>query len=138
MEDLDEVKTALFQDVDCVHLRVTSLEEGLNFYGDKLGLKLLWRTNMACGLGTESGSTEIVLSAEDLVMVDMKVENVEQALETFLAAGGKVEEGPFSIDIGKCAIVVDPFGNRYCILDDSNGTYDTAEDGSVSGVSRKE
>jgi len=137
MKDFEESRSALFQDVDCVHLRVTSLEEGLEFYRAKLGLKLLWQTDMACGLGTESGSTEIVLSAEDLVMVDMKVKDVEQALKTFLAAGGKVEDGPFDIDIGKCAVVADPFDNRYCILDDTNGTYDTNEDGSVSGVSKK-
>lgn len=137
MADQNKATTPLFQDVDCVHLRVPSLEKGILFYRDKLGLKLLWRTDAACGLGTECGSTEIVLSTEDLVTVDMKVEKLDEALKKITMAGGKVEDGPFDIDIGKCAVVADPFGNRYCILDSRNGTYDTNDDGSVSGVSKK-
>lgn len=92
------LKQTLFENVDCIHLRVTSLEEGLKFYCDKLGMKMLWRTDMACGLGTESGST----------------------------------------DIGQCAVVADPWGNKYCLLDTTKGTYDVNADRRVRGVSRKE
>lgn len=70
-------------------------------------------------------------------MVDIKVENVEKALAVFVKAGGKVEDGPFDIDIGKCAVVADPWGNRYCLLDMTKGTYDTTSEGVVSGVSKK-
>lgn len=31
------------------------------------------------------------------------------------------------IDIGKCAVVSDRWGNRYYILDMTKGTYDTDE-----------
>ena len=133
-----KINQALFENVDCVHLRVTDLEEGLKFYRDKLGMKMLWRTGASCGLGMESGPTEIVLSTEELVMVDIKVGEVEKALKVFVEAGGKIEEGPFAIDIGQCAVVVDPWDNKYCLLDTTKGTYDTASDGSVSGVSKKE
>lgn len=127
----------MFQDVDCIHLCVANLEDGLDFYKAKLGLQLLWKTSVACGLGTENGSTEVVLSTEDLITVDLRVDDVEDALGRFIEAGGKLIDGPFDIDIGKCAVVADPWGNRYCILDAVKGTYDTSSDGSVKGVSKK-
>lgn len=127
----------LFEGIDCIHIRVPNLEEGLAFYRDALGLKLLWRTENACGLSAGAGATEIVLSSADNLMVDVKVNNVEKALPVFTNAGGKVENGPFSIDIGKCAVVSDPWGNKYCLLDTTNGTYDTNDDGMVKGVSKK-
>ena len=128
-------KLPLFEGVDCIHLRVPDLDAGLAFYRDALGLKLLWRTTSACGLGFKTGITELVLSAEDLLMVDLKVDDVQTATELFVQAGGRLEDGPFEIDIGKCAVVSDPWGNRYCILDTSKGTYDTEANGMVSGVS---
>ncbi len=126
-----------FEGVDCVSMCVSDLEEGLRFYRDALGLELLWRTEKACGLGMKEGKTEFVLTTDDNLMVDMKVENVEKAAAKFAQAGGVVEDGPFDIDIGKCAVVADPWGNRYCILDTSKGTYDTDDKGAASGVSKK-
>lgn len=136
-EHSEKMKRPLFDRVDCVHLRVTDLDSGLDFYQKALGLRLLWRTKNACGLGLKDDITEIVISTEDYVMVDLKVENVEKAVEAFVRAGGKVEDGPFDIDIGKCVVVADPWGNRYCLLDITKGTYDTDNDGTVSGVSIK-
>lgn len=127
----------IFKDVDCIHLQVANLEDGLAFYQDQFGAQVLWRTDTACGLGTENGSTEIVLSTEDLTTVDLKVDDVTDALEKFISAGGKLLDGPFDIDVGKCAVVTDPWGNEYCLLDTTKGTYDTNSDGSVSGVSQK-
>lgn len=126
-----------FEGVDCVSMCVSNLEEGLRFYRDILGMPLLWRTEKACGLGMKEVKTEFVLTTDDNLMVDMKVENVEEAVTEFVRAGGVVEDGPFDIDIGKCAVVADPWGNRYCILDTSKGTYDTDDEGVVSGVSKK-
>lgn len=134
---MDSKKEPLFDGVDCIHLRVADIESGLAFYGDALGLKLLWRTEKACGLGMKEGRAEVVISEEDYLMVDLKVDDVEKATELLTQAGGKIENGPFDIDIGKCAVVVDPWGNRYCILDLTKGTFDTNPDGTVSGVSKK-
>lgn len=118
MEKLNKkVKVPLFDGVDCVHMRVADLDAGLRFYQEALGLKLLWRTKNACGLGMKTSNAELVISKEDYLMVDMKVDDAEKALEIFLAAGGEVKDGPFKIDIGKCAVVADPWGNEYCILD---------------------
>ena len=90
-----------------------------------------------CGLGMKEGQAELVISEEDYLMVDLKVDDVEKAAELLVRAGGKIEDGPFDIEIGKCAVVVDPWGNRYCILDLTKGTFDTNSDGMVSGVSKK-
>ena len=133
----DDARLPVFERVDCIQVCVPSLDEGLKFYRDALDLKLLWRTAKACGLGMQEGITEFVITTEDNLMVDMKVADVEQAAKVITRAGGIIEEGPFDIDIGKCAVIADPWGNRYCILDTTKGTYDTGADGTVSGVSQK-
>lgn len=134
----EKEKQPLFEKIDCIHIQVANLERGLDFYQNSLGLKLLWRTKNACGLGMGDSESEVVISTEDYLMVDLKVEDVEDAVKIFVRAGGKIEDGPFDIDIGKCAVVSDLWGNRYCLLDVRNGTYDTNDDGTVSGVSIKE
>ena len=52
---------------------------------------------------------------------DLTVDSVLEALERFRSAGGAVLKGPFSIPIGLCAVVSDPWGNRLVILDNSKG-----------------
>jgi len=126
---------ALFQNIDCVSMYVDDLDEGLRFYRDGLGLTLLWRADGSLGLGLPNGVAEVVLCTGKNPMVDFKVESVAQDLPTFIEAGGTVEYGPFDIDIGKCAVVLDPWGNRFCILDMTKGTYDTNAEGNVIGVS---
>lgn len=130
-------KLPLFENIDCIHIRVADLDSGLEFYQNALGLNLLWRTKHACGLGMKTGDTEIVISKEDYLMVDVKVENVGKALTTFVNAGGEVKDGPFDIDVGKCAVVADAWGNQYCLLDTTKGTYDTDADNLAIGVSKK-
>ncbi|MBO2516366.1 MAG: bleomycin resistance protein [Clostridiales bacterium] len=127
----------LFSNADCLHMYVDDLDKGIEFYGNRLGLKLLWRAGNSCGLGMPGDITEIVLSTDKLPALDMKVESVEEALPRFLAAGGKCVYGPFDIDIGRCAVVSDPWENTYCILDMTKGTYDTDREGNVTGVSKK-
>ena len=129
---------ALFENVDCVSFYVDDLDDGIKFYSDSLGLKLLWRVEDSCGLGMQKGITEVVLVNRHNPMVDFKVDSVEEALPQFLAAGGRLIYGPFDINIGKCAVVSDMWENEYCILDMTKGTYDTDADGNVMGVSKKE
>lgn len=128
-------KKPLFENVDCISMYVDDLDAGLEFYQRALGLSLLWRTEGSCGLGMPNGVAEIVLVTEHNPMVNLKVESVDEALSHITQAGGTVEYGPFDIDIGRCAVVIDPFGNRYCILDMTKGTYDVDEAGNVIGVS---
>lgn len=128
----------LFNNVDCISLHVDDIDKGIEFYVENLGLNLLWRNDDSCGLGMSNDITEIVLRTDNNNMVEFKVESLEKALSDFILAGGQVEAGPFDINIGKCAVVSDPWNNKYCILDISKGTYDTDEQGNVIGVSKKD
>lgn len=125
---------SLFQNVDCVSFYVDNIDQGIAFYS-ALGLKLLWRAEAACGLGMSNDVTEVVLVTKQNPVVQFKVESVEEALPAFVNAGGKVEVEPFGIDIGQCAVVVDRWGNRYCLLDMTKGKYTTDAQGNVTGVS---
>ena len=125
---------SLFQNVDCVSFYVDNIDEGIAFYS-ALGLKLLWRAANSCGLGMSGDITEVVLVTEHNPVAQFKVESVEDALPVYVKAGGKVELGPFDIDIGKCAVVSDRWGNRYCLLDMTKGKYTTDAQGNVIGVS---
>lgn len=125
---------SLFQNVDCVSFYVDNIDEGIAFY-TALGLRLLWRANTSCGLGMSGDITEVVLVTEHNPVAQFKVESVETALRVYKQAGGRVELPPFDIDIGKCAVVCDRWGNRYCLLDMSKGRYTTDQAGNVTGVS---
>lgn len=125
---------SLFTKVDCFRLYVPDVDEGLKFYRDSLGLKLIWRTETAIGLGMDKDVTEIVIHNErEGQEVDLMVESVESAIKTIVEAGGKVLVGPFDIKIGKCAVIEDPWSNQYVILDSSKGTFITDDDGNVIG-----
>jgi lactoylglutathione lyase len=53
---------------------------------------------------------------------DLTVDSVPEALTRFTLAGGKILRGPFEIQIGRCAVVADPWNNVLVILDASKGT----------------
>lgn len=124
---------SLFTNVDCVSFFVDNLDEGIEFYG-KLGLKLLWRAANSCGLGLDNDITEVVLVNEHNPIVDFKVDDVMKAIPQFVEVGGKVTYGPFDIDIGKCVVVEDKWGNNYCLLDMTKGKYQVDDNGDVTGV----
>ena len=127
----------LFQNVDCIELYVSDLDDGIKYYCDTLGLKLLWRADTSVGLGMENEIAEVVLQTDRKKMnVDFKVASVEASLAVIQKAGGKVIYGPFDIPIGKCAVVQDKWENEYVILDMSKGRYVTDEQGNVTGVNK--
>lgn len=129
--------SGLFTNIDCVELYVSDLDEGIQYYCDCLGLKLLWRNGNSAGLGMENEIAEIVLQTERKKMnIDFKVESVETSLDVILKSGGKVIYGPFDIPIGKCAVVQDKWENEYVILDMTKGMYVTDEKGNVIGLSK--
>ena len=127
---------ALFSSVDCIQLPVDDLEAALEFYRDKLGHRLVWRTDSGAGLALGDGVTEIVLGQLGSE-TDIRVESAVEAADRFEAAGGTVIRAPFDIAIGKCVVVQDPWGNQLVLLDCSKGLLKTDEDGYVIG-SRKE
>lgn len=124
----------LFVKIDCLRLPVRDLDEALEFYRDKLGHALIWCTRTAAGLRLPDSNAELVLQTERPEMeTDISVESVEVAVDRFVAAGGRVLAGPFDIQIGKCAVVADPFGNVLVMLDSSKGLLVTDAEGRVVG-----
>lgn len=124
----------LFRKVDCLRLAVQDLDAALAFYRDSLGHELVWRSGRAAGLRLPDSDAELVLQTEHPDQeTDLLVESVDDAVERFVSAGGRVIAGPFDIQIGRCAVVADPFGNTLVMLDLSKGLLRTDEEGRVIG-----
>lgn len=130
-------KKPLFRKIDCIRIPVPSLEEGLEFYCNSLGHKIVWRTETSIGLKIPESEAEIVIHTEpDELETDIMVESAEIAAQKFIKAGGSILQGPFEIPIGKCVVVKDPWRNRLVLLDSSKGIYQTNEDGNVIGIKK--
>jgi predicted enzyme related to lactoylglutathione lyase len=124
----------LFTKIDCLRLPVPDLDEALAFYRDGLGHALIWRTETAAGLRLPDSNAELVLQTERPEQeTDLMVASVDAAIERFVPAGGRVLAGPFDIQIGRCAVVADPFGNVLVMLDASKGVLKTDAEGRVVG-----
>ena len=125
---------ALIRKVDCVRLYVPDLEAGLAFYRDQLGHALIWRTGTAAGLRLPESEAELVLQTEDQRQeVDLLVDSADEAAARVEQAGGKVIVPPFDIQIGRCVVLEDPWGNPLVLLDTSEGLLKTDADGNVIG-----
>jgi predicted enzyme related to lactoylglutathione lyase len=125
---------ALIRKVDCVRLYVPDLEAGLLFYRDRLGHELIWRTKTAAGLRLPESEAELVIQTEDQRQeVDLLVDSADEAAKFIEQAGGRVIVPPFDIQIGRCVVLEDPWGNPLVLLDTSKGLLRTDADGNVIG-----
>ncbi len=124
----------LFQYLDCLNLPVSDLGKALEFYRDKLGHSMIWRTEDAAGLRFPESNAELVIRTEERPPeTDIKVESVIEATKNFVEAGGSIVREPFDIQIGKCVVVEDPWGNQLVLLDSSKGMLATDAEGNVTG-----
>lgn len=124
--------------IDCVRLFVKDLEQGLAFYHQGLGLPLVWKKEDSAGLQLGPGDAELVIQTKDQWFeVDLKVPSVERAVTTIKEGGGSVVVEPFDIDIGKAAVIRDPWDNTFLMLDMSKGKYMTDEDGHITGLEKE-
>jgi len=124
----------MFHKIDCVRLHVPDLEAALAFYRDRLGHRLIWRTEQAIGLGMPDADSEIVLHTEAKEPeIDFLVESADEAASRIIEAGGKVITLPFDIQIGRCVVAQDPWENEFVLLDMSKGLLKTDADGNVIG-----
>ncbi|HEU0297639.1 MAG TPA: VOC family protein [Anaerolineales bacterium] len=124
----------LLRKVDCVRIYVPDLEAGLAFYRDRLGHALIWRTATAAGLHLPETDAELVIQTEEQRQeVDLLVDSADNAAKFIVEAGGKVIVPPFDIQIGRCVVVEDPWGNPLVLLDTSKGLLATDSDGNVIG-----
>jgi lactoylglutathione lyase len=125
---------SLLRKVDCIRLYVPDLEEGLAFYRDQLGHELIWHTETAAGLRLPESEAELVIQTEDQRQeVDLLVDSADEAAKFIEQAGGRVIVPPFDIQIGRCVVVEDPWGNPLVLLDTSKGLLKTDAQGNVIG-----
>ena len=130
-------KKALFSCIDCIELYTPDIQQGIDYYCHRLGLKVLWKSDTAVGLGMSEDITEIVIQNERQEQnIDIKVDSVIEAVKEIEKAGGQIIYGPFDITIGKCAVVKDPWNNKYVILDTTKGTYITDDEGNIIGQNK--
>ncbi len=125
---------ALLRKVDCIRFYVPDLEAGLAFYRDRLGHELIWRTETAAGLRLPESDAELVIQMQDQRQeMDFLVDSADKAAKLVEQAGGKVIVPPFDIQIGRCVVLEDPWGNPLVLLDTSKGLLKTDADGNVIG-----
>ena len=123
----------LLQKLDCLQIPVPNLDEGLALYRDRLGHELIWRTQTAAGLRMPGTDAEIVLQTERPELeVNILVASADAAALRFIEAGGRVLVPPFDIEIGRCVVAQDPWGNRLVLLDMGKGPLTTDADGNVT------
>jgi len=122
--------------VDAVTVSVPDLDQGLEFYRDRLGHDLIWRNNELgqAGLRLPDSRTELVLSTSLQYAPNWLVTSVQDAVADIVAAGGAVAMEPCEIPVGRLAVVTDPFGNALILLDLSIGPYTTDATGRVTAV----
>ena len=126
----------MFQKIDCIRVHVASVESALEFYREKLGLELAWRRgDSEAGLKLQASDTELVLVREQLEYpeVDILVKDVDQDSREFEQKGGKIIVPPFDIQIGRCAVVQDPWKNEFVLLDLTKGVLKTDSEKNVIG-----
>ena len=123
----------MFKRIDCLRLPVSDLEAALAFYGDALGHELVWRTKTAAGLRICEGSELAVHTEGRPAETDLLVDDVAAGVDRIVGAGGSLLAGPFEIQIGRCAVMRDPWANVLVILDMSKGALETDADGNVVG-----
>ena len=129
----------LIKKVDCVLLHVHDLESGIRFYGDVLGHKLKWRTQNSAGFQMADSDSEIVIQTSRREQeTDLLVESVDSDVKLLEDAGSKVRKRPFDIQVGRCAVVDDPWENRLVLIDLSKGILVTDSDGNVVGNKRQD
>lgn len=124
----------LFLKIDCLQIPVPDVEAGLAFYRDRLGHRLIWRSATSAGLRMPDTDAELVIQAEQRGLeANLLVDSAEAAAARFVEAGGQVVVPPFDIQIGRCVVVRDPWGNVLVLLDISKGMLMTDADGNIVG-----
>jgi len=78
-------------------------------------------------LHTDAGNEEI----------DLLVDSADEAAARIIEAGGKIISPLFDIQIGRCVVIQDPWGNNLTLLDMSKGRLVTDPDGNVIGNVKK-
>jgi predicted enzyme related to lactoylglutathione lyase len=126
-----------------VNIDVDDVGKAERFYCDGLGLRvgrrigegfveLLGCETPICLLEKPAGSPAAVTTSQRRsyerhwtpIHLDFVVEDIDEAVERAVAAGARIEK-PVSIHVwGKLALMVDPFGNGFCLVQFLGRGYD--------------
>jgi lactoylglutathione lyase len=116
------MRTPVIKKIDCVQFYVSDLEQGIKLYRDVLGQKLIWRTNDSAGFNMPGSDAEIVIQTSRKEQeTDLLVDSVDSSVKYLMDAGFTVVAPTFDIQVGRCAVIEDPWGNRMVLLDLSKG-----------------
>lgn len=101
--------------INAVLVKVPSIQEGLNFYREQLGMQLFWKKEDIASV--HLGDGQLVMSITLDPETNILVESVEHAVSVFEKAGGSAIGPLEDIAVGKVAVVEDAFGNRLTLVD---------------------
>jgi predicted enzyme related to lactoylglutathione lyase len=127
-----------------VNVDVDDLDKAIEFYRVALGLSLnrrLFNDTVAEMLGASSplyllqkaaGSAASAMSPAlrdyrrhwTPVHIDIGVDDVDAAVERARRAGASLEREIQTYDWGRIALMADPFGHGFCLLQFADGAYD--------------
>jgi len=124
-----------------VNIDVDDLEKATRFYCDGLGLRVgrrfdgwtelvgsaapIYLLPKACGSEAFAGGAKRDYARHwTPVHLDFVVPDIGTAIERAVAAGAKLERDATSHAYGKLALLADPFGNGFCLLQFTGRGYD--------------
>jgi predicted enzyme related to lactoylglutathione lyase len=127
-----------------VNVDVDDIERAIEFYRAAFGLHLgrrLFAGSVAEMLGTSSTIYLLAKQAGTVpwrrapsvrdyhrhwtpVHLDFEVADVDMAVERAIAAGAQLENEPRSFTWGRLALLSDPFGHGFCLLQFNGQGYD--------------
>ena len=120
--------STMLRKIDCIMVKVDDVDKARDFYTRVFGMISAWKdiyTPGAFGLRFPESDTEIVLhNIPDIparVDVTYLVDDVVAAVATLKEEGCTIIEPPFDVVMGKCAVIVDPFGTPMTIIDMTKG-----------------
>jgi catechol 2,3-dioxygenase-like lactoylglutathione lyase family enzyme len=79
----------LFRKLDNLLLRVAHLDAAISFYRDRLGHRVLWRSQEAVGFALPDTDADVVAHLNIGPETDILVDDVDEAFAVFLSAGGE-------------------------------------------------
>jgi predicted enzyme related to lactoylglutathione lyase len=82
---------------------------------------------------SETDAELVIQTEEQRQEIDLLVDSADEAAKFIEQAGGTVIVPPFDIQIGRCVVVEDPWGNPLVLLDMSKGSLTTDAEGHVIG-----
>ena len=120
----------MLQKIDSITIHVRDAAEASDFYSEVFGLQPLWKDdqNASAGLTFPDRNSEVILYSDTVrpgeIEVNYLVEDVISAIQKYIDQGCTLAVEPFDVNMGKCAVIQDPFGIRLCIIDKSNAATD--------------